>query len=469
MRREMLGALGACFLALALMVPGLGEPYGGFLAFSEAWYTLVARGYADGSLLLPEVVPGWPDFNLPPLFSWLLHLGFELGGTSETSARLVAIAGALLAVAMTARIGGWTAAALLATSPAFVLVGRNVQPDGWSIGLSLAAYVAWRGRRPNVSGLLFGLALFVKPTVLLLPAALALGETVAQRGLGWIGRVHGGWVALASTPSAVWTALQLSLHREAFLAGLRHGGGALEIPDLALAQTLASEVVFALFPVLLIAAPLAALRHWRTPAVRPAVWVLGVGLASFSLVHYHGYYLVAYAPAAAVIAAALVRGRRTMTLLLLVINAAATQLAVSGHGLGRTAIYQIASQHRGATFLMSPEAWAGYWTVVQLYGDPVAIVHKCVVSDQSGEAIALPAPPGTMADIVGVDRPHGLAILGRTLAQRPANPHRLTWGPLSATRTPGAPTGLVEAGPPIAIGALRVPDGARVCPAGVSP
>lgn len=448
------------------MLPGIGEPYGGFLGFSEAWYTLVARGYEHGSLLSPRVTADRPDYNVPPLFSWLLHAGHRAWGASEASSRMVAMVGALLAIVATARIGGALAALLLATSPAFLLVGRNVQPDGWALALALWSYVLWpRGTSSRVwpSALCFGFSIATKPTTLELPAALFLLAVVEQRGLGWIGKRHVLWAAVAASPALAWTALQLKRHPEAFLGGVRHGGTALEWPTPDLLPALVTEVLFSGFPALLLA--LLAVVHLRSePRLRPAAATLTLGLAVFVPVHYHGYYLVLLAPAAAVLAAHVLLRRRAVAAALVALNAVAALVMLGGHKLGRGAVATIASEARGARFLLSPEAYAGYWTLVELYGRPAAPVMGTGCADGAGATplYLLPAPVGAAIALSGIDAVHAPAAFGWAVVEEPANPHRLTWGAIRLVRTPGVSAGFARIGAS-RYGGARVPAGERPC------
>ena len=59
--------------ALAMLLHRLDDPYGGYLAFNEAWYSLVGEGYREGSWLAPErwtPLPAHTATRLPDSKSW---------------------------------------------------------------------------------------------------------------------------------------------------------------------------------------------------------------------------------------------------------------------------------------------------------------------------------------------------------------------------------------------------------------
>ena len=114
--------------------------------------------------------------NYPPLFFHLAGLGdpFVTGRLLSIGATLVVA----LAIAWRARTGGWaTASALalgwLATLPV-VVWGAAVKPDLVALGLTVGGVLAVDARRPLVAGALLALAVSAKPTALLPAAGLAV-------------------------------------------------------------------------------------------------------------------------------------------------------------------------------------------------------------------------------------------------------------------------------------------------------
>ncbi len=114
--------------------------------------------------------------NYPPLFFHLAGLGdpFVTGRLLSIGATLVVA----LAIAWRARTGGWaTASALalgwLATLPV-VVWGAALKPDLVALAFTVGGVLAVDARRPLVAGALLALAVSAKPTALLPAAGLAV-------------------------------------------------------------------------------------------------------------------------------------------------------------------------------------------------------------------------------------------------------------------------------------------------------
>lgn len=209
-----------------------GDPVGGFHAFNEAWYALIARHYLEGGSLLFPTAAGRVDFNVPPVFSYLLFVSVKLFGYSELSMRLVPIffgsCTVFVVYALGARLfgrrAGVAAAAFHAFAPVCMVLGRNIQTDGVYVFFMLCALWLYlraddfekkrRVKYMAAAGLVFGIAFMTKQfAIILLPAVFAW-EMLRARGFRWLSAGHAAFGLCAALPAAPFYAFHL----------LRHGG-----------------------------------------------------------------------------------------------------------------------------------------------------------------------------------------------------------------------------------------------------
>ena len=152
-RSHLLAWLGILALGVALYLPALGVEV--LRHPLETKYALAARGMLRGGPLLVAHLFGelYPD--KPPLYFWATAgLGWLRGGEiDETTARLPAVAAALVGLLLTARLGmdlfgaraGWTASLILATSGLYFWYARQGHPDQMLTTCILLAILAlWR-------------------------------------------------------------------------------------------------------------------------------------------------------------------------------------------------------------------------------------------------------------------------------------------------------------------------------------
>ena len=144
-------------LGLALYLPALGAEV--LRHPLEAKYALAAREMLRGGPLLVAHLFGeiYPD--KPPLYFWATAaLGWLTGGQiTEVTARLPAVAGAVLALLLTYRLGtalfgqpaGLLGAAVLATSNLFFWYARQGHPDQFMVAaVTLGCLAWWRSQDP---------------------------------------------------------------------------------------------------------------------------------------------------------------------------------------------------------------------------------------------------------------------------------------------------------------------------------
>ncbi len=123
-------------LAGALLVPLLGRQ--GLSDPGESSLAQSAREMRERGDWLVTTLYGEPTAERPPLMCWVVAGSFALFGESETAARIPSVLAALALLAVVwrlalrlgaGRLGGWTAAVILASSLQFVLIGRSADPE----------------------------------------------------------------------------------------------------------------------------------------------------------------------------------------------------------------------------------------------------------------------------------------------------------------------------------------------------
>ena len=303
---------------------------GGFHAFNEAHYTLVAKNFFHGSFLLPTADGHDVFLETPPLYPYLLHAVFRVTGVSVVAGRLLSAASSLallLATFLLARrlfgeFAGLAAALLVAVTPVAVLTGRNIQTDATLLALLVAGlFFYWRAEEGAQAD---------RWRALIALAAVVLWELVTKRNLRW------------AAEKARWRAAGLALLLPALFYGyhaLRDFGTLRrEVAGGAAAATtfprtgaewtaIGSEVFWAFSPViaiLLLAA--AAAAHWRLSRETLFALLPLSGFAFFYLfVHKHSYYLFTLLPFGAALAGRLLawvrpRGLRLAVLVVIALS-----------------------------------------------------------------------------------------------------------------------------------------------------
>jgi Dolichyl-phosphate-mannose-protein mannosyltransferase len=474
---------GILLLTAALRLWRIDVPVGGFHAFNEAHYTLVARNFSSHSLLAPT--PDGHDVFLetPPLYPWLLHAVFLVTGPSVLAGRLVsvvlsvALAGAVfsLGAALFGAGAGLIAALLVAVAPVSVLTGRNVQTDTLLVLLLvLSALVFWRANREEALGrpsgrmwalfaLVFGLALMTKLFALVAGAALAVWLTVEHRGFSWLkSRARWGAAAGALLLPGLYYGYQAAV-RPAELAKDFSAGAGLAHSASASAGELGGvlvEAIWALSPgiaVILAFGVLASLVAWKSdPGVRLAFVLTAAFGVFFFFVHKHSYYLLTFLPWASLLAGRALAGITRAPLRGLVAAASVSAVFfslvdVTGMKLGFDefdGFARVAGKLPGRThpLLVSQEMWDSYSTVLWL-ADPRAeiSVPDAVPAESDGRLRLAPGtlfvefvPPQAQAPPTGwlfSRQRFGLTLFGWTFVEAHANPHFFRQGRYFLTRS----------------------------------
>ncbi len=183
---------GILFVIVRLYIATLSS-YPFFQGWNEGHYSLIAMGYFDHSLLLPER-GGSINWAVPPFYSWLVFASFKLFGISEISARLTSILATILAIPFIYLLAkelydrnvAILSSLIFLFIPWVVHLSGRVQTDmvmtafmTASIASFLYAYNHERSFLPF--GILFGLALFTKQPSILILAIVAVWLILAVK------------------------------------------------------------------------------------------------------------------------------------------------------------------------------------------------------------------------------------------------------------------------------------------------
>lgn len=348
-------------VAVWLRVTGI---LGGFLYGDEAEYAIVARYLSrDFTFLAYPALEGFaptPFVSQPPLILYLMAISMKVLGPTDLAAVLPSvlfgIATVVAVYALGNRLGGrfvgLSASALIAVLPFHVELSRKAMLDaGYAFFLVLTAYflVAWlqtRTRRhalgvgvatacaalSKLPGMLAGFAVLL---VLVVVVGVMLArrapkaewkETGIQAGLGVLPVVVGaslyvGLLMYLQSLSSLWTKLQWQLGRvDADYAAVREATAVARPPSFYFTdpsfsfQAMIGGLVFALA---LVGMVVALLRFFTAPVKRahhivvPAM--VGVLLAFFLYSERkEGFYLLPFAPFAALLVAEAADGLRAM-------------------------------------------------------------------------------------------------------------------------------------------------------------
>jgi 4-amino-4-deoxy-L-arabinose transferase-like glycosyltransferase len=279
----------------------LGETYSH--DYDEGVYLAGTREMLHGAIPFRDFFS-----SQPPLYPWLLRIGFAIGGDQVASGRAVSVVFALLACLAVFEIArsvsgrgavGTIAVLLCACAPLWMRMGHVCQAEAPALALALAALDVVVDRRRASSpawqvtaGLLFGMGISTK---LLVAPMIAPALFWAQ---GWTGRARilGATAALATAlalPHGLGAVLEQAV---GFHLVALHGAN----EHTALRELWGTPALLALLAVI----GCAVLRRERRELLGMALWV--ASCAVFLVVHHpvFPHHLVLLVPALAVPAAA---------------------------------------------------------------------------------------------------------------------------------------------------------------------
>jgi len=356
---------------LLLRVISLDSDVGGFLAWNEANYLLIARNASLRTILFPTLKGGFLFLETPPLVPYLIALVSWGSPPSVLAGRLVSIAFSLALVVATWRLGrllfsaraAFAAAAITVVAPVAVVVGANIQTDSAYLVLTVLGVELYaRARRSEKEtmapfGVAIGLASLAKLFALVALPALLLWELLEGFVLEAI-RDKRRWKALAAglAPLAAFYVFHV-LRAPSNARALILGGAAVATTfprSLDAFSALGVEAIWVFSPLVALALGAGVLAAFRRPGSGERLLLcLTAAYGVFYLFfHKHSYYLLAILPFTAILAGRLVDRIRSNVLRRLFVGAAVVSGAfvsvidVTGMKLGFSEIRRFADAAR---------------------------------------------------------------------------------------------------------------------------
>ena len=449
----------------------IGSDVGGFHAYNEGNYLLIARNSSLGNLLRPALVEGTTFLENPPLYPYLVALLSRLVAPPHLAGRLLSVAASLSLVVLTwllarRRAGpgaALLAAAVVAVAPVAVMTGRNAQTDSLYLAQVLAALALADPRREGgpgpwpVAGLLVGLALATKLFAAVALAGWVLGWLLVpeSRPRGPAGRLAAA-AALALAPAGLFYGYHLVASPTSFLP--QFGRGALTATNLpatgADLQALFVEAFWALSPLvsllLLAGIAFAVLRPSRE---RLHVVLPLVSLALFyAFVHKHSYYLLGLLPFLAVLTAEATEAwlrppsRRLATGAVLLTGAFVSLVDLTSMKLGFSEFAHLgalipASEVPKRTYVLDQIVYENAFPVLAYYAPGVSIVADERIPAAPDGRLKVPARGAHLVFFTSPNEQgspgvqvfnrsrYGLTLFGVTFASAHPNPNFFRQGP----------------------------------------
>jgi len=473
---------GILTLGFALMAYRIGDPFDGFHGFNEAFYTLLSKKYMEMPFYQILISP--LDFNNPPLFPALLALFFKLFGVSEAVARSVPVLFSLLSILFVYRIGklvynervGLVAAALLAVSPGFVLVGRNVQTDAIFVFFMLASLYYYIDSAKNDSlrgsvagGVFLGLGLISKIPALLLPAAIVIWHLQRKRDFSWIDKRFILYSLSAFLVGVPWYLYQIIANKSAFLGSQSHLAATFNMPNLpSLWEFFVVETYWALSPLvsLLVIASLVFAMVKGGQKGRLILLVMAAFVLFYFFYHYHSYYILPLIPLSLLLVGVMLDKHLESTKLLVGVTLAimfvSTFFAIamlSSHKYGHNVYSQVASVVNSAkqsdiVIEVSDEVKGSYGPILEYYMPGVTIkADKQEDFPEDKQVFWLLQPRAVANDYINKEGVYVCesswvdpVIFGHTVivGEREPNPHIFNMGGLELERSTNIMFGLSE-------------------------
>ncbi|MDI6891755.1 MAG: glycosyltransferase family 39 protein [Actinomycetota bacterium] len=415
-------------LPLALILIGsfllrayrMGEAFGGFHGFNEAFYTLYAQKYLARPIyaLLTEAT----DFNNPPLFSYLLFLSFKLFGVSEASARLVPIVFAVLATYFTYLVAvklygrrvGLLSAMLVAFNPAFVIVGRNVQIDiVFVCFILIALYYYLKSKEAAdlknkcLAGLFLGLGILAKQPAILLLGIIVLWEISRDWNFTWFKKSFLCFALIPFLLPLSWFIYHLIANPKRLITEQTIRAGSIRPPNLLFFQKYFIGESFWMFSPLvfvLVVLGIGLLLYRRNHSDKLILLTLAVYTSFYFFFHQHTYYLLPIVPFACIAGATLIDSMKSRLIFVFVLSIPLitsvfySVLLLAGHKYGYNHFKNLAmvvekeAGTKSAAILITDTFDAEYGPLVEYYLPWAKVTTKEDVVFGKGKKVYFLAP-----------------------------------------------------------------------------
>jgi len=409
-------------LGLLLRTISLNSDVGGFLAWNEANYLLIARHASLRTILFPTLKGGFLFLETPPLVPYLIALVSWGSEPGVLAGRLVSIFFSLALVVATWRLGrlffsaraALVAAAITTVAPVAVVAGANIQTDAAYLALTVLAVELYaRARRAEDGsmapfGVAIGFASLAKLFALVALPALLLWEFVEGSAPKAV-RDARRWKALAAglAPLAAFYAFHV-LRAPSTARTLILGGAAVATTfphrfDVLWALGVEATWVFSPLVALALAAGVVAAFSRPSSGERLLLCLTAAYGLFYLFFHKHSYYLLAILPFAAILFGRLADGirpnvlRRLLVGAVLVSSAFVSVIDVTGMKLGFSEI------RRFADAVHALEEPVGRVVAEGVVVDNIGIVLDLYVPGLQVWRIA-DAPPGHEGERVDIPR-----------------------------------------------------------------
>jgi 4-amino-4-deoxy-L-arabinose transferase-like glycosyltransferase len=394
-------------VGLVIRVYQLDQPFGGFQAFNEGFYALLAKTYFNGSLLYPKTWDGGIDYMVPPFHSyWIFFLNI-LFGVSEFIDRWASVIPNMLTLYVVFLLGkelfnkrvGLISVSLLAVIPMNVVVGRNVQVDATYLFFTLTSlYLYLKSLRgPGLwysilSGISLGLALFSKQFAVFIYPAIFLWEVYYKveyknRSYPWMSKKFFAFLICSLVIPLSFYLYHMLFNSAEFWRIQKLQGGIVTIPTLSLLKFHNAEVFWGFTPLIYFLGGLSVVWFLLRNRQEGETWfgisllliLFGIYLLFYLCTNKHSYYVLTVAPILSLLIGKLFHDQLKNPILLggtlgltLITLIAFSLLTLAGNKYGQKAFRDMGTyleeQEKSGYYLIVPgNIWGAYGPVIRYY------------------------------------------------------------------------------------------------------
>lgn len=489
--------------AVSIRFCRMDEPFGGYHALNEAWYASQARNFQHTSFLNPTVSEGLVDYKVRPLYPYLAYLvSRAIGGDYVFGPRLVSVlfsfAGIIFMYLIGARLAGrgtgLAAAAILSTTPIYIMLGRQAQPDAAYITLTLAAlwlYLISKNSPKEIAlkaaaGLVWGTAVFTKNFAVFLLPGIILAELFESKSTGVLNRRFLWFILIAILVPLPFVVYHHIAHPGALWD--IYSRSAIRAPNAEAISYMAKEIFWAASPAVFVAATAGA-ALFTLKKQKAGIWSLCLALpflAQYFFIHSHSYYLLG-AVSFMALAAALPfstgqhRSARTAVLVIVLIaafvQAAATLASVKWNQKQFVEIVRdIRSRREPAVVVLSKPVSENYRSLFYFYMPDSPVFAQNLLKRDTDDYAMIPSgrrvfmvdfangpqiTTGPYQSVYGYTL-LGIAAFGKAFTWIPFNMHSFIPKQIKISRAPGFLNGTAPTGRVPTLIVTEMPDGYRL-------
>jgi len=306
-------------IAVLIRIEKMDQPFGGYHAMNEAWYSATAKNYSKSSFMNPTVSEYLVDYKVRPVYTYISYLSMRLFGFSEFSPRLVTVMFSVISIIFVFLTGrlirdsftGIAAAAILAVCPAYVVCGRQAQPDAAYVSIMLISiylFLLSKNSKHEIllkicAGIIWGISIFTKNFAVMLLPGLIVAEIFYYRSFGKVFRKLLLFLFIAiliPMPFIIYHSITHPGELKEIYSNI-----AFRIPGPSVLLYMSKEIIWGLSPLVFIAAVTGIITGLiKRDKYILYIILLGVPfLALYFVLHVHSYYILGIIPFAALTAA----------------------------------------------------------------------------------------------------------------------------------------------------------------------